>query len=134
MGDARDVTGVWYGRYVGATDPQENSSIAVLEEQAGAFDGTITEPDDEGGGGIRRAHVTGRRTGSTLVFVKQYDGSNGWGHAVRYAGSIDGEGTEISGSWKLDWVFGSFVMEREKFSEAELDEAVEAETELPVER
>jgi hypothetical protein len=68
------------------------------------------------------------------VFVKQYDGSGGWTHAVRYAGSIDGEGLEISGNWKVDWVFGSFVMQREKFSGAELEEQEEAKTELPVER
>lgn len=127
MSDPRDLTGVWYGRYVSRSDTQDNGFIAVLEESGGAVSGSITEPDDGGGGsgGIRRATVIGRRDGSTVQFLKQYQGSGGWFHGVRYGGRVDEEGTEVAGSWKVDWVTGSFTMQREKFS----SEALEAERE-----
>lgn len=128
MSDPRDLTGVWYGRYVSRSDAQDNSFIAVLEEEGGGFTGTITEPDQggAGAGGIRRASVSGRRDGTSVQFLKQYQGSGGWFHAVRYAGRVDDEGTEVTGSWKVDWISGSFTMQREKFAievfEAEREE------------
>lgn len=123
MNDPLDLSGVWYGRYISRVDAQENGFIAVIEEVGGAFSGTITEPDDEGGGGIRRAIVSGQRTGQALYFTKQYVGR--WDHAVRYSGRIDGEGTRANGTWNVDWLVGTFTMEREKFSV----EALEAEEE-----
>ncbi len=124
MSDPLDLSGVWYGRYVSHVDPQESSFIAVIEEAGGAFTGAITEPDDHGGG-IRRATVTGRRTGQALHFVKQYSGR--WDHAVRYSGRIDGEGTQVDGTWNVDWLVGIFTMERERFSAEELEEDVQEE-------
>lgn len=129
MDDPRDLTGVWYGRYLGGF--QENSFIAVLEDGGGGFSGTITEPDDEGGGGIRRASVDGSRSGAAVRFIKQYHGR--WNHAVRYSGQIDDAGTTITGKWQVDWLSGTFVMEREKFSAEELEEEEAAEVVVPVE-
>lgn len=124
MNDPQDLSGVWYGHYVSRVDPQANSFIALIEETGGGFDGSITEPDREGGGGIRNAVIAGRRTGQALYFVKQYTGR--WDHAVRYSGRIDGEGARVSGNWNVDGVVGTFTMEREQFSVEEL-EAEEAE-------
>jgi hypothetical protein len=133
MSDRRDMTGVWYGRYVGSADAQRNSFIAVLEEQAGVFAGTITEPDSEGGGGVRSASVAGRRQGGTIDFVKQYHGR--WTHSVQYLGSVDAEGLAASGSWRVEWLDGRFTMQREQFSaeelEAEETERVEVDAALP---
>ena len=134
MGDKRDLSGVWYGRYTGDYCGQDNGFIAVLEEQGGAFDGSISEPDDEHGGGTRRADVTGRRSGNELSFLKQYDGSGGLTHAVRYLGRVNDEGTEVTGVWAVDWLRGRFVMEREKFSAEELEEAEEVAIVEPVGR
>ncbi len=128
MSDPADVTGVWYGRYV--SRDQDNGFIAVLEETAGVFTGTITEPDARSGG-IRRANVAGRRDGAAIAFIKQYDGSGGWVHAVHYGGRIDGEGTEIAGGWKVDWTSGSFTMTREKFAAEELEDEEEVEIVAP---
>lgn len=130
MADPRDVTGVWYGRYLGDLDPQDNSFIAVLEESGGEVGGTITEPDDSGQFDIRRATVSGRRNGAGLRFIKQYDGRGGWDHKVFYAGSIDDQGTVVNGTWRVDWLRGRFTMQREKFVEEEIEQ--EDEVELPV--
>ena len=126
MSDPRDVSGVWYGRYVSSVDGQDNGFIALLEEAGGVFSGSISERD--GQGGLRSATVAGRRSGARIQFVKQYRGD--WNHAVCYEGSVDDRGTEASGNWKVDWVHGGFSMQREKFSADVLEE--EREDSLPV--
>lgn len=121
MSDPRDLSGVWYGRYVSSVDGQDNGFIALLEETGGVFSGSISERD--GQGGLRSATVAGRRSGARIQFVKQYRGD--WNHAVFYEGSVDDRGTEASGNWKVDWVHGGFSMQREKFSADELEEVRE---------
>lgn len=130
MADPSDVTGVWYGRYRSNVDPQENSFIALMEEIGATISGSITEPD--GAAGIRRAIVQGTRDGTTIRFVKRYDGSGGWTHSVRYTGTVDAEGTAIDGIWQVDWLHGSFVMEREKFDADELEDVEELELNDPI--
>jgi hypothetical protein len=130
MADKQDVTGVWYGRYEADQWDETNGFIAVLEETGGLIGGVITERDTEGQADVRRALVTGHRDGTIVSFIKQYDGSGGHHHAIDYAGSIDAEGIEITGLWSQIWSSGRFVMEREKFTAAELE--VEEEVELTV--
>jgi hypothetical protein len=125
MSDQRDLSGVWYGSYAADDWDERNGFIAQLEELAGVFSGTISEPDARSGG-LRRATVTGRRDGGALRFVKQYDGTGGWVHAVRYSGQVDAEGTIVAGSWLVDRYAGSFTMSREKFDAAEIEEEEEA--------
>ncbi len=129
MSDPHDLSGVWYGSYAADRDDQANSFIAVLEERHGALTGTITEPDDSGQVDVRRASVAGQRGGTTIAFVKQYDGRGGWNHAVHYTGQVDGEGTQVAGRWIVEGMTGSFTMQREKFSVEEL----EAEEEIAIE-
>ena len=124
MGDPRDLSGVWYGRYAADGGEEDNGFIAHLEELGGAFTGTISEPDRDSGG-IRRADVTGVRVGATIRFVKQYDGTGGWVHAVHYAGQVDAEGVEAAGSWIVEGLTGGFDMQREKFDAEELEDEVE---------
>lgn len=128
MSDRRDLTGVWYGSY--RYDAGSGNGFIAVFEEAGGFTGTITEPDPHGGAGLLRATVSGQRDGTMVRFVKQYDGSGGWSHAVHYSGRVDDEGTVISGTWRVDWLRGTFTMEREKFTEVELE--AEEEVELPV--
>ena len=128
MNDPLDMSGVWYGRYHSRMEPQDNSFIALIEEAAGGFAGTISEPD--GSGGIRGATALGRRTGQALYFIKQYKGR--WNHAVRYSGRIDGEGKIVSGSWNLDGLVGSFEMQREIFYEDELEDDLSQDIVEPV--
>lgn len=132
MADKRDVTGVWYGRYEAELWDDENGFIAVLEEMAGAVSGVVTERDNRGKVDVRRALVAGTRNGDAVRFVKQYDGTGGYVHAVNYSGRINGEGTEIGGAWTLRSGWGRFVMEREKFDAAALEEGEEVELETPL--
>ena len=107
--------------------PSRCRSSKPLHRAAGrtgrGYTGTITEPDSEEADGVLRALVGGARTGSSVAWVKQYDGSGRVAHAVRYAGAVNANATEIRGRWQLDSFSGGFTMTREKFSEAELEES-----------
>ncbi len=132
MSDRRDVTGIWYGRW-SSPNPHvaPNTFIATLEERASLVSGSITERDRHRPG-ILRAGVDGVRAGGRIEFTKQYDGSGRLSHAVGYAGTINGAGTEISGTWRFSRYSGAFTMTRETFSAEELseEEAVDREVEL----
>jgi hypothetical protein len=124
MSDPRDLTGVWYGRYSADHGEEDNGFIALLEETGGTVTGTITEPDEESGS-IRRATLTGQRDGASLRFTKQYDGSGGWTHSVRYSGMVDADGTLVMGSWIVFGLTGAFDMTREKFDAEALEDEQE---------
>ena len=124
--DPRNIGGIWYGRYDAQGFPETNSFVAHLDDDNGAISGTITEPDTRGDHGVRRAFVSGNRSGTELRFVKQYDGG-ALAHAVRYAGEIDADATEISGLWVIVRHHGIFTMRREKFSELGLEREEEVE-------
>jgi hypothetical protein len=120
-GDPMDLTGVWYGRYEASNYDETNGFIAHLEQSGGELSGIVTEPDTTGQADIRRAFVSGRQAGHAVEFTKQYDGGV-LAHAVRYWGSVNDEGTEITGRWIIVRHSGTFVMSREKFRAEELEE------------
>lgn len=118
------VTGVWYGRWAsddGWVPP--NRFIALLEEQAGGIEGTVSEPDVEGGVPIH-ATLRGARSGAAIHWTKQYDGAGRLAHAVDYAGKVHDDATRITGTWRFSRYSGTFVMEREIFSAEELAEEI----------
>ena len=121
MSAPHDVGGVWYGRWT-ARDPAvaPGSFIALLTEVGGAITGETSERD-EVGGGINGADVIGRRTGSTVRFIKHYARGR-LSHAVRYDGVLDSSGTKIAGEWSLAGYRGGFTMEREIFAGLEDEE------------
>jgi hypothetical protein len=132
--DPQDVTGVWYGRYFASSmGVEENSFIAHLDETAGEVSGTITEPDTTGIEEIRRAFVDGDRTGARLRFMKQYDPAGSLAHSVAYAGTINDDGTEVTGEWRFSGYHGSFVMNREAFHAEELDEEAAVDEDIVIE-
>lgn len=134
MNDPQDVTGVWYGRYFAASaEVEENSFIAHLDETGGEVSGTITEPDTTGLEEIRRAFVDGDRAGSRLRFMKQYDPAGPLAHSVAYAGTINDDGTEVTGEWRFSGYHGSFVMNRETFRAEELDEEAAVDEDIVIE-
>ncbi|MBX3594569.1 hypothetical protein [Sphingomonas sp.] len=133
MNDPRDLSGVWYGRYFATSwGVEENSFIAHLEDEGGAFVGTITEPDTTGAADIRRAFIDGSRSGASLRFTKQYDPAGPLAHAVAYSGTVTDDGTEVTGEWRFSGYHGSFVMCREIFSYDELEERAETELDAPI--
>ena len=132
--DPQDMTGVWYGRYFATSfGADENSFIAHLEETGGEVSGTITEPDTSGEEEIRRAFVDGDRAGARLRFMKQYDPAGSLAHSVAYAGTINDDGTEVTGEWRFSGYHGSFVMNREAFRAEELDEAAAVDETIVIE-
>lgn len=134
MNDPQNVTGVWYGRYFAASvEVEDNSFIAHLDEVAGEVSGTITEPDNSGMEDIRRAFVDGNRAGSRLRFMKQYDPAGSLAHSVAYAGTINDDGTEVTGEWRFSGYHGSFVMNREAFRAEELDEEAAVDEDIVIE-
>jgi len=121
-----DLTGIWYGRYDAVGRAETNTFIANLSDDGGTLSGTITEPDTSGETEVRRAFVSGARTGSQVMFVKQYDGAV-LAHAVRYFGVVNGDATQIAGRWQIVRELGVFTMEREKFSTAQIEQEEEVE-------
>ena len=122
--DPQNLAGVWYGRYDALGYPETNNFVAQLNDDGGAISGSITEPDTTGQYDVRRAFVSGSRSGSTLRFVKQYDGG-ALAHAVRYSGEINADATEIAGTWVIVRHHGVFSMRREKFLAADLEDEAE---------
>ncbi|QDZ07662.1 hypothetical protein FPZ24_09300 [Sphingomonas panacisoli] len=131
MTDRRNVTGVWYGRW-SSPNPYvaPNSFIATLQERASRVSGSVTEADRQDGT-ILRSTIDGARAGGRIQFMKQYDGGR-LSHTVAYAGTINGAGTEILGTFQFSRYAGDFVMTRETFSADELSEeqATDREVEL----
>ena len=112
---APTVTGIWRGLYSYAFPCQPVSFVAILLETAGVISGTTCEPSVSGDhDGMLRAGVTGRLRGSTVSFVKTYDGTGGWDHAVDYDGTLSEDETEIEGRWTIAGAgSGTFLMIRE---------------------
>lgn len=118
------VTGVWYGRW--ASDDvwvEPNRFIALIDEQVGAINGTVSEPDGEGAAPLQST-LRGGRSGSGIHWIKQYDGAGRLAHAVVYAGVVAEDATRITGTWSFARYSGTFEMEREKFSAEELAEEI----------
>lgn len=116
-----NISGDWIGFY---TLPDRTPPVrfdAVLLEVAGQVTGTIEETDEVLGGGQLFATIDGIRTGQDVRFTKFYDSGDEIYDTVHYAGTLDAEGTEISGTWQIpgDWS-GTFIMTREKAGEAEI--------------
>ena len=109
MSDARDLSGVWHGIFNYPRELPPTNFVATLVEHVGALAGEIEEIDSQGG--PLTALIHGHRAGSAVSFVKSYDDRHA--HAVHYAGTLDPEGTEIAGIWRIpgNWS-GTFVMVR----------------------
>lgn len=135
MSDDHNITGVWQGFY----DYPGQVSVpftATLLDTGRQFTGSISEPCVIfGDGETLFATVAGSRDGSSVTFLKTYDGSNPAYTVVRYAGDLNGEATEIEGRWTVpgDWS-GRFLMIRSGRSPESAIEHNEAPNENELER
>lgn len=113
--DRHDLSGTWQGLYSlpNAYDPVP--FVAVLIDAGGTFSGTTHErwSFEDIPGGYLYATLSGQCDGSTVTFSKTYDGTGGWNHTIDYEGTINEDGTEITGQWHLRGLrSGPFLMMR----------------------
>jgi hypothetical protein len=113
-GAADNLTGVWNGVF---QQPRCGSIAftATLIESAGQITGSTHEPCVLAGCPLKThlALLSGRRQSRSVAFVKTYD-PPGFGYGtVSYAGELNGEATEIAGTWTIAGSFsGAFLMIR----------------------
>lgn len=112
---AENLSGFWVGRYDYAGGFGKPVQFLVnLHDDGGALSGTISEPNEIGKSSSElHAIISGSREGNDVFFIKTYDGASDAAHRVDYAGTVNSEGTEISGHWLLSSASGNFVMTRE---------------------
>jgi hypothetical protein len=105
------------------------SFVATLSDQGGWFDGTTEEIGGVGDtvGRTLTASLQGHRSGRSITILKIYHGASAYYDSVHYAGDLNEDGTEISGTWRVaaNWS-GTFLMVRSRTVEtAATKEAVE---------
>ena len=124
-----NLTGVWHGLYSYPVAMPSVSFVATLSDQGGWFDGTTEEIGGVGDtvGRTLTASLQGRRSGRSITMLKIYHGPSAYYDSVHYAGDLNEDGTEISGTWRVaaNWS-GTFLMVRSHTVEtAATKEAVE---------
>jgi hypothetical protein len=116
--DDKGLTGIWNGRYFYPAMLPPVSFVATLIETKSRLTGSTHEAGSavRASGAMAFATLDGARDGSHITFTKTYESlpadSN---HAVHYTGTLNADGTEISGKWNIPghWS-GNFVMIRAK--------------------
>ena len=124
-----NLTGVWHCLYSYPVAMPSVSYVATLSDQGGWFDGTTEEIGGVGDtvGRTLTASLQGRRSGRSTTMLKIYHGPSAYYDSVHYAGDLNEDGTEISGTWRVaaNWS-GTFLMVRSHTVEtAATKEAVE---------
>jgi hypothetical protein len=113
-GDRKDVTGIWLGvsSYPGIEPSEE--FVAELSASDGHLTRMITEVSNlvPNAPLPLRADVEGSIRDGMLIFDKTYDGGGSQNHSVHYLGYLSADGTEISGTWHLPGLEGTFIMRR----------------------
>ena len=110
---AESLTGVWHGRYFYPRDLEPVSFVATLIETATRLTGAVHEPAPSLDGSIVYATILGDRAGTIVTFVKTYDNVKRNPHAVEYDGVLNGDATEIEGTWRIRGYWsGTFLMIR----------------------
>ncbi|UDF02487.1 hypothetical protein [Asticcacaulis sp. AND118] len=116
------ITGTWGGTYSYPSDwrMEPCDFTARLIQTGSSFFGSMTETvsDDVAFLTDQGAFVEGSRHGSSISFVKTYDGSGDWSHSVMYEGHLSDDGNEIAGIWTIiedgHRASSGFVMTRRK--------------------
>lgn len=130
----RKLTGVWQGLYSYPGQALDVPFTATLFETGSSLTGSIHEPCLVGGNPSESLNATlfGSRDGSSVSFLKTYDGSNPNYQTVQYLGSVNEDATEIDGRWIVpgDWS-GRFLMMRSGNAPAESVERQEVGETVP---
>jgi hypothetical protein len=109
------LTGRWEGGYVGANSDDANTLTVNLVQTGTRLSGGMVEVNAIGD--VKRnlfltSTIEGTVSGANVVFVKQYDGSGGVSHAVRYSGKVSANGRHIKGTYEADGATGEFEFAR----------------------
>jgi hypothetical protein len=121
---ADNLSGGWDGIYNYPRGHRPNVFAATLRDSHGLLAGEISEPSQEphDRGAILHALLEGSREGSAVGFVKTYDDPARAHYAIFYTGTVNGEGTEISGRWDIPGVWsGTFIMVRKVGEEEQVE-------------
>lgn len=111
---ACNLSGLWQGQFSYPRLFEPEFFTATLLDQTGHISGCITEKanDPNHASGTFFAQVSGTHTGLEVYFKKYYEGAVR-SHTVHYEGSVNEEGTEISGTWRIQGSWsGPFLMVR----------------------
>ncbi|HET6159509.1 MAG TPA: hypothetical protein VFE34_14280 [Dongiaceae bacterium] len=124
-----NLTGLWHGLYSYPFGKKPVSFVATLSDSDGWFNGTTEEVGTAGDAIGQRliASLQGRRSGRSVTMLKIYHGPYVFYDSVHYAGDLNEDGTEISGTWHIagSWS-GTFLMIRSRTTaSAETEESVE---------
>jgi hypothetical protein len=115
--DQETLTGVWHGLYSYPAFHEPVFFVATLIASGPSFTGTTHEAaiGQTGAPLTLFASLSGSQAGTSVEFLKTYDGTGGWTHSVNYAGELNSDATEIEGSWIIasQWS-GRFLMIRSK--------------------
>jgi hypothetical protein len=110
---ADDLSGAWTGIFNYPRDMPATGFAATLHDSASILTGQVIEPRHDGAATLQ-AIIDGRRDGDRVRFAKSYDGQDGDYDIVRYDGSVDEAGLEITGRWDIPGIWsGTFIMVRD---------------------
>lgn len=111
---SESLTGVWHGQYRYPLPLEPVHFTATIIDSGGALSGTTQETVGlDGPPASLMAILDGRRDGATVRFVKTYAPASEEFQDVIYAGTLNGERTEIEGEWTVPGTWsGSFLMIR----------------------
>ena len=129
-----DLTGIWQGYYLYPRGGTPVSFVATMLESGRFVTGTTHETATEGRviGQTLYAMLSGGRSGARVSFVKNYTHSGediGYEMPVTYEGRINGDGTQIDGTWMIYAGFsGRFAMIRPRRVGAKREHSTEIET------
>jgi len=109
-----NLTGVWHGLYSYPVAMPSVPFVATLSDQGGWFDGT-TEEIGGVGDTVGRTLTANLQSGRSITMLKIYHGPSAYYDSVHYAGDLNEDGTEISGTWRVaaNWS-GTFLMIRQR--------------------
>ncbi len=128
---ADDLSGQWTGIFNYPRGLPPTGFTATLRDMGGVLTGETAEPRHDGGATLT-AMIDGTRTGLAVTFVKIYDALDGEHDSVRYEGTVDAGGQEITGRWDIPGVWsGTFIMVRDAGVAAADEREAEAEAEVP---
>ena len=125
-----DLTGQWSGLFNYPDGGPATPFEAELRESAGCVTGTTTEPGDTiaSAGQILHAVIDGRRDGSSVRFLKMYDGAIQDYDVVHNEGVVHADGDEIDGRWTVPGIWsGTFLMVRTRKEEQAAERKVSEE-------